>query len=207
MRFMLCFCLLAGVLARPADAADYYTLAITLPPAFCALHPDRAASKECRRQQPLAVHGLWPESWSGHAPANCDQGRPAISPPLQRRLAAVMPDTGLQVHEWRSHGSCAGLSAEAYFNTVLDRYGRLHWPPLLTPGRDKVVERRLLLDAIRAANPGLPERGLYLRCEGRERPPLLSEVRICLDDGGRFTECDHSFRPNCPTAVTIKATP
>jgi ribonuclease T2 len=207
MRFLFVAALCSGLAAPAVQAADYYTLAVTLPPAFCALHPERAHSEECRQPQALGVHGLWPESQSGRSPSDCDRGTPVISPPLRRRLEVVMPDSGLQSPAWRSHGSCSGMPAETFFNTLLDRYGRLHWPAMLTSvqGRDKVVERRLLLDAIRAANPGMPERALYLRCEGHERPPLLTEVRICINDAGGFTECGRTFRPNCPTALTIKA--
>lgn len=197
----------AALGSAPALAVDYYTLAVTLPPAFCAQHPERSNSAECRNAQPLGLHGLWPEAFNGRAPQDCGGDTPQFSAGLQRRLGPVMPDAGLRRHEWQTHGSCSGLSAEAYFNQALTAYGSIKWPSLLTDtrGRDKVVERRLILDGIQQANPGLPARGIYLRCEGRGRPPLLSEVRICLNANGGFTDCGRGFKPNCPTAVTIKA--
>jgi ribonuclease T2 len=33
-------------------------------------------------------------------------------------MLAFMPDAGLIQHEWRTHGSCSGLSAEEYFTEV-----------------------------------------------------------------------------------------
>lgn len=196
-------------LTAPARAADYYTLAITLPGAFCAQHPDRADSRECRNPQALGVHGLWPESFSGRAPQDCGHDAPRLSPGLQRNLDPVMPDAGLRRHEWQSHGSCSGLDAETYFSRLLGAYNGVKWPRLLTEvrGRDRVVERRLILEGLQQANPGLPARGVYLRCEGRGRPPLLSEIRICLGADGRYTDCGRGFKPNCPAAVGIKGLP
>lgn len=203
--------LLAGILGlmgvQAQAAPDYYTLAVSLSPAFCELNPGKAAgSRQCREGFALIVHGLWPEAYRGRPPEDCERGAPRLSPQVQRAAEAVMPDAGLRRHEWSKHGSCSGLTADAYFSLLNKEYKEVQWPALLTDtrGRDKVVERRLVLDALKKANPGLPERGVYLRCQGKGRPPLLSEVRICLTAQGEFTECAATFKPNCPAALTIK---
>ncbi len=202
--------LMVGAMWLSAGAqagADYYTLAVTMSPAFCALNPGKAQSRQCREPRPLSVHGLWPEAARGKSPAYCRRDHPRLSSALSHRLDPLMPDAGLRRYQWQKHGSCSGLEAEAYFQLLAQSYQRLKWPAALTQtrGRDRSLERKRLLADIRAANPGLPERGVYLRCDKKGRPPYLLEVRVCLNQRGEFTECANNFSPNCPVAVTLKA--
>jgi ribonuclease T2 len=161
---------------------------------------------QCRERLPLSVHGLWPERRQGRAPENCAGGELVLSPGLEKNLRGTMPDRGLRQYQWKKHGRCSGLAAEAYFAAIDREFMELKWPEVVKPlGRDNIVERDLVLREIRRLNPGFPERGIVLRCEKGGRPPLLSEIRFCLDASGRPAECVANFRPNCPVAVKIRA--
>jgi ribonuclease T2 len=113
-------------------AEHEWMLALTWAPGFCAANPRAAGSDECAHptawsRENLGLHGLWPQ-WSSycspgaHADQECRDwpSLPAPSirdPGVQQRLATMMPglDTHLDRHEWAKHGTCSGLTADAYF--------------------------------------------------------------------------------------------
>lgn len=208
--FLLLLCgvfSLARAAAEPAPPAfDYYTLAVSLTPGFCDQNPKWRDSRQCRDRFALTVHGLWPEKVQGRSPSSCAGGALLLSEEQQRSLRDIMPDAGLRDHEWKTHGRCSGLDGARYF-ALTERYFRaLKWPALLQPeGRDNLLERDVLLREIRKLNPALPERGLVLRCEKSGRPPLLTEIRVCLSPQGKPVECAANFKPNCPVAIKIRA--
>ena len=74
---------------------------------------------------PLTVHGLWPnrERVSVNLQPQYCAGPPLgrLSPALREKLAHVMPGVadGLERYEWRRHGTCSGLTPEAYFSAVV----------------------------------------------------------------------------------------
>lgn len=211
MRASAVLLLLSLLLSLPCRAEvppfDYYTLAVTLTPAFCDLNPDKRNSVQCRQRPALSVHGLWPEKAAGKAPAFC-RGEPMDRLPEAeaQALRRLMPDAGLQKYQWEKHGRCSGLSARDYFRTLVREHDDIRWPAALdVRGRDAVMERDALLRELRRLNPALPEQGIVLRCSGKERPPLLTEIRLCLSPAGAPAACVANFRPNCPTALRIRA--
>lgn len=190
----------------PGRNFDYYTLALSLTPAFCDQNPKWRDSLQCRDRLPLTVHGLWPERAQGRAPEFCQGGESQISADLQKRLRGVMPDASLRQHEWKKHGRCSGLAAEAYFARIEREFLKFKVPTSLQPqGRDAIVQRDVLLQDIRRLNPALPEQGIVLRCERRGRPPLLTEIRLCLSPAGAPQACAANYRPNCPLAIKVRA--
>lgn len=205
-RFLLFALLLATPLAADAELFDYYTLAVSLTPAYCDQNPKWRDSLQCRDRLPFTVHGLWPEKNTGRSPANCAGPPLQLSATDEKNLRGIMPDGGLRQHEWKKHGACSGLEPGAYFALLSREFRQLKWPAQLqTQGRDAVIERAVVLREFRRLNPGFPEHGIVLRCEGRDRPPLLSEIRVCLTPAGEPTECAANFKPNCPVAVKIRA--
>lgn len=204
---LLCALWLAA-LASPARAGDfdYYTFAVSLTPAFCDQNPKWRDSLQCRDRLPLSVHGLWPERRQGRAPEHCAGAPLTLPAALERNLRGTMPDRGLRDYQWKKHGRCSGLAPEAYFGLIDRAFLALKWPALLQPrGRDAIVERDVVLREFHRLNPGFPPRGVMLRCEQGRRPPLLTEIRVCLSPEGRPAECVANFRPNCPVAVQIRS--
>src|SRR6185312_16014738 len=117
---------------EPPGKFDFYLMSFTIAPSFCALSARYAEKQECRagtdaayRAMPLTVHGLWPnrERVSVNLqPQYCAGPRlDNLSPGLRGKLTQVMPGVadGLDRYEWRRHGVCTGLTAEAYFSAVV----------------------------------------------------------------------------------------
>lgn len=200
---------ISGVQAAELPAApafDYYTLAVSLTPAFCDQNPKWRDSRQCRDRFALSVHGLWPERLQGRSPESCAGGSLVLSQAQEQSLRDVMPDAGLREHEWKKHGRCSGLDGQAYFLRTERYFRTLKWPDMLKPvGRDNLLERDVLLRELYRLNPVIPERGLVLRCEKKGRPPLLAEVRVCLSPVGKPVECANNFKPNCPVAIKVRA--
>ena len=103
---------------------DFYLLALTLHPAFCA--DGHARQRECRGGEsvPLSIHGLWPEKLEpGSYPRDCAGPRLDLDPRLARDLSRLMPGmaAGLHEHEWRTHGTCSGLEDDDYYRRTLVR--------------------------------------------------------------------------------------
>ncbi len=187
-----------------AGGFDYYLLSLSLAPSFCALSSANQARVECRtltdaafRQTPLTVHGLWPSrAFAGRRrqPQDCPGvSLTMLAPELQASLARFMPGgSGLARHEWRTHGTCSGLSPEGYFATVVrlaqvadDRIGSaLRDDGLL--GHD--VRIGDLLASIGRRDPALA-RATVVSC--RSAPGggvLIEEIRIALSKA--FTPVD-----------------
>ncbi|MFN6926134.1 MAG: ribonuclease T, partial [Tabrizicola sp.] len=80
-------------------------------------------------------------------------------------------------YQWKKHGRCSGLSAEAYFRTARKAYETVTIPDLFA-----LVDQPLSLpagvieDAFLEANPALTRDQITITCkEGR-----IQEVRLCL---------------------------
>ena len=109
---------------------DFYTLALTWEPGFCAMKKDRQLP-ECRRPSgEFVLHGLWPSVRKGAQPAFCrgDLKKPACSyPPLGLdekqllELKTIMPGvlSCRQRYQWYKHGACSDMSSSDYFNRAI----------------------------------------------------------------------------------------
>ncbi|WEK05231.1 MAG: ribonuclease [Candidatus Devosia phytovorans] len=203
MRFMSAFALL-GLLTAPTLAQErtQYVLAISWQPAFCETRPDRA---ECESQTVdrfdagnFALHGLWPQPRSrdycgvdAETVALDEQGdwdllpEPDISDALRDELQILMPGThsGLDRHEWITHGTCYDGDAEAYFGDSLDLLDAVNE----TVVRDLFasnIGKRLTQGQVRAAfdeafGPGAGDR-VRLSCVNDGNRRLIDELTIGL---------------------------
>jgi ribonuclease T2 len=174
---------------------DFYLLAMTLHPAFCA--DGHARKPECRTggAVPISIHGLWPEKLApGRYPRDCAGPPLDLAPALERDLAALMPGMadGLHEHEWRRHGTCSGLGDDDYYRHTLELARRID--TALSHHLTTIAGRRSTAAALRAqadrASPGLGAT-LTFHCRVlRDAPPdkrgeaYLLEIRQCVDDDG-----------------------
>jgi ribonuclease I len=173
---------------------DFYLLALTWHPAFCA--DGRSREPECRADSvPLSIHGLWPEKLeSGKYPRDCAGPPLDLDRSFATQLAAYMPGMadGLHEHEWRKHGTCTGLDDDVYFGHTLHyatRVGSALSARLTTlAGRSTTAaELREFADQYQ---PGIGAT-LTFHCrtlrnaarEHRQEPHLL-EIRQCIEDDG-----------------------
>lgn len=194
--------LLAGLAACQPTAAsfDYWILALSWSPEYCASGEARPASRQCSRPREFIVHGLWPQFERGH-PAFCHT-QTRVSERTADRLAELVPDRGLVFHQWKKHGSCSGLSAPDYF-AQMERAARSIQVPsqaLQAAGATRAT-RDALERAFIAANPELSPEAIIFECRGG----YLREVRVCLDRALRPRACAADVREGCGGELSVRS--
>lgn len=184
-----------------SDAAgqfDFYVLALTWSPSFCARAreraPDRAPQSQCAgRPFAFVVHGLWPQYEHGF-PSYCQRPAPRISRTLIDGMLDLMPSPNLVIHQWRRHGTCSGLDPQAYFAAVRKARAAVTVPPdyrsLAAP---VIVSPASVAEAFIQANPGLSHAAFAVSCDRRR----LTEVRVCLTKDFAFRACTEVTRRAC----------
>lgn len=182
---------------------DYYVLSLSWTPAYCEDEPgQKRRFSQCRnltRQDSLllGLHGLWPNRRDGRHPEDC-AGRPerfcrlpqiALPAAIEARLKRVMPaaDDCLDRHEWFKHGSCTGLSKEAYFSVAADWTERVNRDlgDQLAHHAGREVDLTLLVKSVAGKDPALKDAVMF-DCrtprtpDPAKRKPMLQEVRVFL---------------------------
>jgi hypothetical protein len=101
---------------------DFYLLALSWSPSFCAEAGDRPNARQQCGERPFSfvVHGLWPQYEKG-SPEFCQNPPPFVDNKIVNAMLDLMPARGLVINEWKKHGTCSGLQARGYFETVRDK--------------------------------------------------------------------------------------
>ncbi len=189
--------------AQPAQSSaesagsgfDYYLLNLSWSPEFCYSHP---SAPECAAHDAFVLHGLWPENNDGTYPENCSN---APGPADPGKYSDLYPDSGLLDHEWRTHGTCSGLSADAFFAAARTAYHSVRIPPELANLKTQTsMPPEAVLGLFTDRNPGIPRSSLVLSCGHN----FLTAIEVCLDKDLHPAPCSglHSCRAN---AVRIPA--
>jgi ribonuclease T2 len=178
----------------PPGQFDFYVLALSWSPGFCALGGAEKNRKQCNSDLGFVVHGLWPQYTSGY-PSECAT---AATQPSRAALAAtvgVYPDLGLARYEWRKHGTCSGLSPTDYFAAVRKAREAVVIPPAIAAMNQDATWTPIDLErAFVAANRGLRTDMMSVSC----RRGVLSEIRICFTKDLRgFQTCPELDRRGC----------
>ena len=198
---LLCVLLLAGNLA--AQSFDYYVLSLSWSPLYCS-DPQRAARDRIQcgegRRYAFVTHGLWPNNTRPPHPRDCGNARP-VPRNLVDRMLSIMPSPNLIQHEWRSHGTCSGLTVDDYFANVRAAYALVRIPPRYqNPAQDLIVPASTLRRDFRQANPQISADAMRFDCTGRN----LREVRVCLTRDLKPRPCAASVRDTCgDRAITL----
>ena len=174
---------------------DFYVLALSWSPSFCEAAGDRAQGQpECgARPYSFVVHGLWPQYEKGF-PEYCQVPAPRLDRNIISSMLDVMPAPRLIFREWDRHGTCSGLPARAYFETVRKARAAIKIPAeFLDLSEAKTIAPAEIEDAFIKANPGLSNAAVSVTCN-RTR---LSEVRICLSKDLQFRACEEIDRRAC----------
>lgn len=193
---------LAAALAacQPSSAAfDYWVLALSWSPEYCASREARADSNQCSSPHAFVVHGLWPQFEQGH-PEFCDT-RTRVDEHIARRLEPLVPDRGLVFHQWKKHGSCSGLSPDAYFATLEKARAGVQVPAaFLSAAAGRRVRRIDLERAFVDVNPGMTPEAISLQCTGGH----LREVRVCLDRDLALRACGVDVGDACGRELSVR---
>jgi len=151
---------------------DYYLLNLSWSPEFCYSH---ASAPECGRHATFVLHGLWPQNADGSYPQNCSDA-PGPADPAQ--YSDIYPDAGLLEHEWKTHGTCSGLSADDFFRTARGAFQSFTVPARLAQLNAQIsMPPDQILSLVTQSNPSIPASSLALSCGNN----YLTAVEVCLD--------------------------
>lgn len=193
---------LAAIVAacQPTAAAfDYWVLALSWSPEYCASREARPDSRQCGSPHSFIVHGLWPQFERGH-PEFCET-RTRVDASLARRLEPLVPDRGLVFHQWRKHGSCSGLSPPAYFATLEKARAAVKVPDtFLAAAAGRRVRRVDLEQAFVSLNPGMSAQAITFHCSGG----YLREVRVCMDTDLGLRACGADVDAACGRELRVR---
>ena len=177
---------------------DFYVLSLSWSPSFCEEATERGNSGRSQAQcggRPFSfvVHGLWPQYERGF-PEYCERPSPRLERNIMTSMLDLMPAPGLIFNEWDKHGTCSGLGARAYFETIRKARAAVKIPEeFLQLAEPKTIAPDDLEGAFIKVNPGLSSSAISVTCS-RQR---LSEVRICLSRDLQFRSCEEIDRRAC----------
>jgi ribonuclease T2 len=182
---------------------DFYLLALSWSPGFCDRGGAAKAPEQCAPGANLGfvVHGLWPQFQHGY-PSDCDVSRPVSRLALQLS-DGLFPSESLARYEWRKHGTCTGLSPEAFFASVKRARDAIVVPDAFkAPRRQQAFAPNEVQRAFSAVNPGLRPEAMAIACAGG----VLQEVRLCLSkDLRQFVGCPEVSRATCRSSSIVVA--
>ncbi|MFZ1468512.1 MAG: ribonuclease T2 [Paracoccaceae bacterium] len=200
----LVFAILAVVLATanagPAAAEgeragdfDYYVMSLSWSSAWCELEGDARRDPQCDAGRGLTfvLHGLWPQNEIGW-PDYCRTGQRDPTRAESAAMADIMGGSGLAFYQWKKHGRCSGLSAQAYYDTARRAYDSVKIPPVFAQmSKTLKVPARVIEGAFLESNPGFTRDQITVTCKAG----LIQEVRVCLTPDLKPRRCgDDSIR-------------
>lgn len=178
---------------------DFYVLSLSWSPSFCEAASERGnngrgTQAQCSgRPYSFVVHGLWPQYDRGF-PNYCQRPSPRLDHRIMKSMLDLMPAPGLIYNEWDKHGTCSGLGARAYFETIRKAQAAVKIPQEFVDLKDyKTTTPAAVEDAFIRANPGLSNTAIAVTCDSRR----LGEVRICMNKDLQFRACEEIDRRAC----------
>lgn len=193
--------LLALCLASPAVAQDtagefdYYVMALSWSPSWCALEGDARQSPQCEESEDHGwiLHGLWPQYERGY-PANCRTRERAPSRSQTGDMADIMGTSGLAWHQWNKHGVCTGLSSQDYYALSRIAYGSITRPDVFRRLQSSVtLPATVIEDAFLEANPDLSADQITITC----KDSYIQEARVCLTRDLEYRDCGRDVIRDC----------
>lgn len=183
-----------------SGAFDFYLLSLSYAPNFCA-QPGQHDAEECAPGKLLGfvAHGLWPQGNEGRGPENC--GSSAVPPDTISDALKYLPSEALINHEWKTHGTCSGLSVKDYFAAVKRAREGVSIPQYLrSPSLKRDMAPSEIVRSFIQSNASYPTDSFRVACITSTRE--LQEVRVCLDKNLSPISCPRSVG-SCQTASII----
>ncbi|MAX74507.1 MAG: ribonuclease T [Nioella sp.] len=206
IRLIMALMLIAGAAraeGERAGAFDYYVLALSWTPTWCAIEGDGRGSPQCDPGQGFGftLHGLWPQYEEGW-PSYCPTSERNPSRGMTADMADIMGSSGLAWHQWNKHGVCSGLSARDYFALSRLAYERVTRPDLLRNlGHEVRLPAEVIEEAFLEENPDLRDETTTVTC----RDGRVQEIRICLTRDLDPRECGRDVARDCSLQEAIFA--
>ncbi|SEM67839.1 ribonuclease T2 [Pseudorhodobacter antarcticus] len=172
----------SGAVARAegekAGEFDYYVMALSWSSNWCALEGDARGEDQCLPGKGLTftLHGLWPQYELGW-PDFCRTTARDPSRAQSAGMEDIMGSAGLAWYQWKKHGRCTGLAADAYFATSRKAFAKVKQPEIFAKISNTLeVPAAVVEEAFLAANPALTRDMITVTC----RAGMIQEVRLCL---------------------------
>ncbi len=198
MRFLMVLLAMSGMARADGERAgdfDYYVLALSWSPTWCALEGDQRNSPQCEASKDFGwvLHGLWPQhenGWPSYCPTNARNPSRADT----RDEADLFGSSGSAWHQWNKHGRCSGLTADDYYDLSREAFGSIVRPAVFRK-LDKTVRlpASVIEDAFLEANPQLSTDQVTITCKAG----YIQEVRVCLTRELEPRDCGRDVRRDC----------
>jgi ribonuclease T2 len=166
---------------------DFYILALSWSPDYCATSAGASDPQQCSigRKLGFVLHGLWPQYNQGY-PSNCSTAR--MPADVKAKFPLLYPSPKLYDHEWEKHGTCTGLTPDAYLTLSQQIKNSVVIPAAYrAPEQPLRVTTAQLKREFTSANPGLREGSLATMCSGSGR--YLQELYVCFFSDGTPATC------------------
>lgn len=174
---------------------DYYVLALSWSPTWCALEGDSRGSPQCEDDAGFGwvLHGLWPQYEQGW-PSYCNTTARNPSRSDTAAMADIMGSSGSAWHQWNKHGRCSGLSSEDYYALAREAYDSVSRPQVFRQlSRAVQLPASVIEDAFLEDNPRLSPEGVTVTCKANR----IQETRICLTRDLKPRPCTGSVARDC----------
>ena len=196
LRVLIGFLLLTSAAYAKGERAgefDYYVMALSWSPNWCALEGEAKGSPQCAQDHGWVLHGLWPQYHRGW-PAFCPTPEPQPPRSLTNTMADIMGTSGLAWYQWKKHGVCSGLSARAYYELSRKAYDSVVRPEVFRK-LDRAVKlpASVVEDAFIKANPSLSRDMITITCRANH----IQEARICLSKDLAPVPCGRDVSRDC----------
>lgn len=192
------FCLATSPVAAEGERAgdfDYYVMAQSWSPNWCALEGDSRRDPQCNRGTgtTFVLHGLWPQYETGW-PSYCRTTERDPSRSDTAAMADVFGGAGSAFYQWKKHGRCAGLSSRDYFALARRAVQSVKisevFPKIDT---DLTLPAEVIEAAFLESNPGLKRDQITVTCKAG----MIQEVRICLTKDLEPRRCGADVLRDC----------
>ena len=182
---------------------DYYVMALSWSANWCAATGDARDDPQCEagRGIDFVLHGLWPQYEDGW-PSFCRTAERDPPRSLTAAQADLFGGAGAAFYQWKKHGRCAGLPAEAYFHTARAAFDSVAVPQVFTALRQDIrLPADVVEEAFLDANPAMTADQVVVTC----RDGMVQEVRICLTRDLDLRPCNADVGRVCRGTVAMEA--
>ncbi len=184
---------------------DYFVLALSWSPTYCGSPAGADDTQQCGtgRRFAFVVHGLWPQYKNGW-PESCPTKETWVPQDIIDSMLDIMPSKKLIIHEWKKHGTCAGVPMADYFRAIRLLFQRVRIPArYLGPNLAvSVTPEQLVTDFVKT-NRNLTASMMSVQCGNARDTARLSELRICLDRRGNFSQCGANEDRQCRARALV----
>lgn len=198
MRVLSVLLLTAGMASAEGETAgdfDYYVMALSWSPTWCALEGDRRGSPQCDADADngWVLHGLWPQYEKGW-PSFCPTSARNPSRADTSAEADLFGSSGNAWHQWNKHGRCSGLTAVDYYLLAREAYGRIEKPDIFRKLEDPIrLPASVVEEAFLEENKELTPDKITITCKSGR----IQEARICMTRDLELRRCGRDVIRDC----------